>query len=351
MINEESLDKISSDENSDTELTGDQCQAVKNNQRLFEYSLPTISNTRDCYQKPNITQKPIISRSPSSLFVNCYSKMANEVEIGTEKLQLIHSNFKRRVLEKIRSIREIQPVLEIRKEPQFHACSSCQEDYNDDSSSSNDSSSSSDDDCEDHKPIDITRQTNLTEIDRKRSHPCALHPDISFNEAGQVNDGPYCKCSWAAKQTGVRHNKFAGEKPFKVCDLNSNNIDHLYHYVLKIRPCPAEFSRQPSQLCIGGVKEPYIFEGFSVFFHRPLPDGFRKTPINKWNPEFEIELVDEKVPKGFTVGDLELFYTYLFENVLELYDLDRTLNASDELSCVYWHAMPRFVRRMPSSYY
>lgn len=93
MINEESLDKISSDENSDTELTGnylkfnskqsvllsgDHCEAAKNKQRLLEYSLPTSSNTDDCRQKPNVIQRSIISlsRLPSSPpYVNYYSQV------------------------------------------------------------------------------------------------------------------------------------------------------------------------------------------------------------------------------------------------------------------------------------
>ena len=88
------------------------------------------------------------------------------------------------------------------------------------------------------------------QILRKRTHPAALHPDVGFNEPGQLNDGPRCKCSWAARQTGVRHGKYAGEQPIPRCDWNSrfifyclifkyfflknSNIERLYHYVLHV---------------------------------------------------------------------------------------------------------------------
>ena len=68
---------------------------------------------------------------------------------------------------------------------------------------------------------------NALQILRKRSHPAALHPDLCFNERGQMNDGPECRCSWTAKQYGVRHNKFAGEKKIDDCNLLSKSVHFL----------------------------------------------------------------------------------------------------------------------------
>nr|CAD2156702.1 unnamed protein product [Meloidogyne enterolobii] len=188
------------------------------------------------------------------------------------------------------------------------------------------------------------------EILRKRSHPAALHPDIGFNEPGQLNDGPLCKCSWAAKQTGVRHGKFAGEKAFPRCDWNSSNIERLYHYVLYVEPNPASLSRHPTQIQIDG--HCYKFDGFSVFFHKPLPERFPQRPINQWTQHFQVRFLHENAPESFTVADLELFHSFLFEQILELYDLNRQLNIPKEemnSSCPFYHCLPRFARSLPDN--
>nr|CAD2124796.1 unnamed protein product [Meloidogyne enterolobii] len=188
------------------------------------------------------------------------------------------------------------------------------------------------------------------EILRKRSHPAALHPDIGFNEPGQLNDGPLCKCSWAAKQTGVRHGKFAGEKAFPRCDWNSSNIERLYHYVLHVEPNPASLSRHPTQIQIDG--HCYKFDGFSVFFHKPLPERFPQRPINQWTQHFQVRFLHENAPESFTVADLELFHSFLFEQILELYDLNRQLNIPKEeinSSCPFYHCLPRFARSLPDN--
>ncbi|KAF7634277.1 hypothetical protein Mgra_00006356 [Meloidogyne graminicola] len=188
------------------------------------------------------------------------------------------------------------------------------------------------------------------EIIRKRTHPAALHPDVGFNEPGQLNDGPQCKCSWAAKQTGVRHGKFAGEQPIPLCDWNSSNIEHLYHYVLNVEPNPASLSRRPTQIQIDG--HCYKFDGFSVFFHKPLPERFPQRPINQWTQQFQVRFLHENTPESFTIADLELFHKFLFEQVLELYDLNRQINTfkdDNNLFCPFYHCLPRFARTLPDN--
>lgn len=65
------------------------------------------------------------------------------------------------------------------------------------------------------------------QVIRKRNHPAILHSDVCFNEVGQMNDGPECRCSWAAKKSGLRHNKYAGETVIEKCDPSSRSM--LYH--------------------------------------------------------------------------------------------------------------------------
>lgn len=185
------------------------------------------------------------------------------------------------------------------------------------------------------------------QIMQKRSHPAALHSDIGFNEPGQLNDGPECKCSWEAKQIGVRHGKFEGEQPVPRCNWDSSNAEVLYHYVLQVQPNPGLFSRRHTEICFDG--HTYLFDGFSAFFHRPLPEHFPQQSINQWSQHFQVRFVNENMPESFTINDLELFHSYMFENVLELYDLNRRLNIKDnsESVCYFYHCLPRFARQLP----
>jgi hypothetical protein len=51
--------------------------------------------------------------------------------------------------------------------------------------------------------------------------------------------------------------------------------------------------------------------------------------------------------KNFTVKELELIKSYLFEEILELYDLKWKGYNIDENSCNRFHLMPRFCRTLP----
>ena len=64
-----------------------------------------------------------------------------------------------------------------------------------------------------------------------------------------MNVGDVCRCSIKSRQTGIRHNIYAGEEPVPRCDPWTNNADKLYHYRVLICP-PTNFlvSRQPG-LC------------------------------------------------------------------------------------------------------
>ena len=34
----------------------------------------------------------------------------------------------------------------------------------------------------------------LQELERKKQHPARLHPELWFNDPGEMNDGPLCRC-------------------------------------------------------------------------------------------------------------------------------------------------------------
>ncbi|GBP09116.1 Ribonuclease 3 [Eumeta japonica] len=73
----------------------------------------------------------------------------------------------------------------------------------------------------------------MMELQRKQNHPRRLHPEMWFNNPGEMNGGPLCRCSARARRHGMRHGVYAGEETFPRCILTQNNIDRLYHYRMK----------------------------------------------------------------------------------------------------------------------
>ena len=47
---------------------------------------------------------------------------------------------------------------------------------------------------------------------------------------GELNDGPACRCSKKAKESGIRHGIYVGETPLPELDMHTNNWSKLYHY-------------------------------------------------------------------------------------------------------------------------
>nr|CAD7256806.1 unnamed protein product [Timema shepardi] len=99
--------------------------------------------------------------------------------------------------------------------------------------------SSSDTDTNSESSTD-EEDCTMEEMERKRLHPYRLHQELWFNDSGEMNDGPLCRCSARARKCGIRHGIYSGESSLMKCDLDTNNADKLYHYRITISP-PTNF--------------------------------------------------------------------------------------------------------------
>uniref|UniRef100_A0A7E4URN9 RNase III domain-containing protein n=1 Tax=Panagrellus redivivus TaxID=6233 RepID=A0A7E4URN9_PANRE len=164
---------------------------------------------------------------------------------------------------------------------------------------------------------------------------------ITYNEANRTRDGPRCRCNVEGKKTGVHHDKYVGEEAIPKCDPNSNNFKNLHHYFLKVETTRKE-QQTKTTLEIGKV--PYVFEGFSIFLHKPYDARFPSVPLNDIYDHWRYELVTDTPPYQFTVVEMEAFHEYFFEDVMEMYDLHRYPCGFDATnSCPTYHCFPRFV--------
>ncbi|XP_025200487.1 ribonuclease 3 [Melanaphis sacchari] len=209
-------------------------------------------------------------------------------------------------------------------------------------SGNNGSSSSDDDDDDDDDEYYEKENSTLKELDRKCSHPDRLHSELWYNEVGEMNDGPMCKCSVKSQRSGIRHNIYVGEGPFEPCLPNSNNGDRLFHYRITITPPTNFLLKSPTIIESKGNK--YVFEGFSLLSHYPIPI-LPTCKVIRFNTNYAILYIEEKIPDNFIVKELQLFYDYLFKDILELVDLDLH-GVGNKDGCPQFHFMPRFVRNL-----
>uniref|UniRef100_A0A1I7ZIF6 RNA-binding protein 33 n=1 Tax=Steinernema glaseri TaxID=37863 RepID=A0A1I7ZIF6_9BILA len=219
-----------------------------------------------------------------------YLKGENGDVVAGDRLRTVHEALQFQVLDVIEFARRGQPQSTPPEMPEFHDNCKCGQE-----SDSEAEEISSDEG--DGKPGSGDKQSLVAqrEIARKQEHPAALSQEMCFNEAGQMNDGPVCKCSWASRKSGIRHGIFAGEERIEPCQPQSSNLSKLHHYFLKVTPDPADEARKPSRICHNDKK--YYFEGFSVFFHRKLPQCFPQSSLNKVSQEFDVVFMEEQPPQ------------------------------------------------------
>ncbi|KAB7506877.1 Ribonuclease 3 [Armadillidium nasatum] len=156
-----------------------------------------------------------------------------------------------------------------------------------------------------------------------------------------MNDGPLCRCSLKARRSGIRHGYYAGEDSLGKCNPFSNNANRLYHYFVTISP-PTNFLVKTPTIIVHDSHE-FIFEGFSLLSHHPLEE-VPTCQVIRFNIEYSIFYVEEKLPENFCVRELELFYNgkevlsmnevlnYLFKSSIPLVkekELDKLINLSE----------------------
>ncbi|KAI1289412.1 Ribonuclease 3 [Halotydeus destructor] len=203
-------------------------------------------------------------------------------------------------------------------------------------------SNSSEESCcsSDEEDSDSDGNAAFEELQRKKAHPWRLHDELWYNDLGEMNDGPLCRCSLKSKKSGIRHGIYPGEDHMKACQPTANNSDKLYHYRLVIEPLTNYYSRFPTAIHYDSHE--FIFEGFSLLSHSKLTN-YPPCKLIRFNIEYTITVEETKFPVNFTVEDLELLRIYIFQEVLELIDINWHADG-DVTGCPRFHLLPRFSR-------
>ncbi|KFZ46501.1 Ribonuclease 3 [Antrostomus carolinensis] len=262
-------------------------------------------------------------------------QVGDSTVVGTSKLRDLYEKFDEELGKRQAKAKAARPPWEPPKtklDEDLETSSDSECDSEDDSSCSSSS---------DSEVFDV-----IAEIKRKKAHPDRLHEELWYNDPGQMNDGPLCKCSAKARRTGIRHGIYPGEEPIKPCRPMTNNAGRLYHYRITVSPPTNFLTDRPT--VIEYDDHEYIFEGFSMFAHAPLTN-IPLCKVIRFNIDYTIHFIEEMMPENFCVRGLELFSSYLFKDILELYDwnLKGPSIENDSVCCPRFHFMPRFVRFLP----
>ncbi|XP_049548423.1 ribonuclease 3-like, partial [Anopheles darlingi] len=203
-------------------------------------------------------------------------------------------------------------------------------------------SSSSDSSDEDELKVESTE-----ELINKIRHPLRLHSELWYNDPGELNNGPLCRCSARSRSTGIHHGKYRGEHRFPKCIPNSNNADKLHHYRITISPSTNFFIQNPT--IIEHDDHEFLFEGFSLLTHQSIEE-LPSCKMIRYNIEYTILYQAEPMPQNFTIRELDLFERYFFRELLELIDFNVQPSGTEvNSSCSCYHFLPRFVRDLPDN--
>ncbi|XP_038131539.1 ribonuclease 3 [Cyprinodon tularosa] len=264
-------------------------------------------------------------------------QVGDSTVVGTSKLRSLYERFEEELGRRQERAKATRPKWEPPK-------TKLDEDPDDSSSESDCESDGEGSSCSSSSDSDVFDV--IAEIKRKKAHPDRLHEELWYNDPGQMNDGPLCKCSAKARRTGIRHSIYPGEEPVKQCRPMNNNAGKLFHYRITVSPPTNFLTDRPT--VIEYDDHEYLFEGFSLFSHTPLTD-IPLCRVIRFNIDYTIHFIEEMTPENYCVRGLELFASYLFRDILELYDWNLTgpdLD-SEPSGCQRFHFMPRFVRFLP----
>ncbi|XP_039379782.1 ribonuclease 3 isoform X1 [Mauremys reevesii] len=272
-------------------------------------------------------------------------QVGDSTVVGTSRLRDLYERFEEELGKRQAKAKAARPPWEPPKTKLDEDLGKCHvgEDLKPKSSSESDCDSDDNSSCSsssDSEVFDV-----IAEIKRKKAHPDRLHEELWYNDPGQMNDGPLCKCSAKARRTGIRHSIYPGEEPIKPCRPMTNNAGRLYHYRITVSPPTNFLTDRPT--VIEYDDHEYIFEGFSMFAHAPLTN-IPLCKVIRFNIDYTIHFIEEMMPENFCVRGLELFSLYLFRDILELYDWNLIGPSFENNSCCpRFHFMPRFVRFLP----
>ncbi|KAF6719972.1 Ribonuclease 3 [Oryzias melastigma] len=264
-------------------------------------------------------------------------QVGDSTVVGTSKLRELYGRLEEELGKRQERAKEARP----KWEPPKTKLDEDPDDSSSDSDCESDEDGSSCSSSSDSEVFDV-----IAEIKRKKAHPDRLHEELWYNDPGQMNDGPLCKCSAKARRTGIRHSIYPGEEPVKPCRPMSNNAGKLFHYRITVSPPTNFLTDRPT--VIEYDDHEYLFEGFSLFSHKPLT-SIPLCRVIRFNIDYTIHFIEEMAPENYCVRGLEMFAAYLFQDILELYDWNLKGPDSDgETSgCQQFHFMPRFVRFLP----
>lgn len=110
---------------------------------------------------------------------------------GTDKLKITINQFSNDLLKRGDEARTMQPKFDYpsRKTRKHgaHCGGPCKEKAK---KACESDSSTSDSSSEEEDEVDLV----LQELERKKQHPARLHPELWYNDPGEMNDGPLCRC-------------------------------------------------------------------------------------------------------------------------------------------------------------
>ncbi|KAK7122917.1 hypothetical protein R3I94_019889 [Phoxinus phoxinus] len=263
-------------------------------------------------------------------------QVGDSTVVGTSKLRDLYERFEEELGRRQERAKSTRP----KWDPPKTKLDQDQEESSSESECESDGGGSSCSSSSDSDVFDV-----IAEIKRKKAHPDRLHEELWYNDPGQMNDGPLCKCSAKARRTGIRHSIYPGEQLVKQCRPMNNNAGKLFHYRITVSPPTNFLTDRPT--VIEYDDHEYLFEGFSCFSHTPLTN-IPLCRVIRFNIDYTIHFIEEMSPENYCVKGLELFSSYLFKDILELYDWNLTgPEENGPTGCQKFHFMPRFVRFLP----